>query len=87
MDMIQRLANKVRSALLRGKVQTARIGARTLLLPGVEGFASPTALTINPSYYAFPMLDEMAALAPSPRWTRRPRAFPCGPGLLPARPR
>jgi len=46
------------------------VGARTLLLPGVEGFASATALTINPSYYAFPMLDEMAALAPSPRWTQ-----------------
>jgi endoglucanase len=46
------------------------VGARTLLLPGVEGFASAAAVTINPSYYAFPMLDEMAALAPSPRWAQ-----------------
>ena len=46
------------------------VGARTLLLPGVEGFASAASIAVNPSYYAFPMLDEMAALAPSPRWAR-----------------
>ena len=41
---------------------------RTLLLPGVEGFEHTNGLVVNPSYYAFPALAELAALAPSPHW-------------------
>jgi endoglucanase len=41
---------------------------RTLLLPGAHGFETPDALVVNPSYYAFPLLDELAALVPSPQW-------------------
>ena len=43
-------------------------GGRTVLLPGVTGFESGSALVLNPSYYAFPALAELAALVPSPQW-------------------
>lgn len=46
------------------------IGPRTVLLPGVEGFESTAGVTLNPSYYAFPMLNELAEMAPSPVWAR-----------------
>ena len=57
MDMIQRLANKVRSALLRGKVQTARIGARTLLqVTGLDGqVTQEVELLLPPGYSARPL--------------------------------
>lgn len=45
-------------------------GPRTLLLPGIEGFTTRESVTINPSYYAFPMLAEMAEAAPSPIWAK-----------------
>ncbi len=45
-------------------------GPRLVLLPGAEGFTRPGSLTVNPSYYAFPALEELAALAPSPLWSR-----------------
>ena len=45
-------------------------GGRTLLLPGVAGFETPTAWIVNPSYYAFPFISELAWTAPSPEWER-----------------
>ncbi len=45
-------------------------GPRTVLLPGVEGFTFRDSVTVNPSYYAFPMLAELAEAAPSPVWAR-----------------
>ncbi len=45
-------------------------GPRTVLLPGAEGFETPGGIAVNPSYYVFPMLREMARLAPSPQWAR-----------------
>ncbi len=45
-------------------------GPRTVLLPGVEGFRFRDSVTVNPSYYAFPMLAELADAAPSPIWVR-----------------
>jgi len=47
-----------------------KAGPRTVLLPGVEGFTFRDSVTINPSYYAFPMLAELADAAPSPVWAR-----------------
>jgi endoglucanase len=44
------------------------VGGRVLLLPGADGFTDSASVTVNPSYYAFPLLDEMAALVPSARW-------------------
>lgn len=45
-------------------------GGRTLLLPGAQGFAKADAVVVNPSYYAFALFPELAALAPSPLWGR-----------------
>jgi endoglucanase len=49
---------------------TREVGNRTLLLPGASGFENAGWVTVNPSYYVFPALEEMAALAPSPVWAR-----------------
>jgi endoglucanase len=45
-------------------------GPRTVLLPGVSGFETGGSFAVNPSYYVFPVLEEMAALVPSPHWAR-----------------
>jgi endo-1,4-beta-D-glucanase Y len=45
-------------------------GPFVILLPGIEGFESPNAVTVNPSYYAFPMMSELAKIVPSPQWDR-----------------
>lgn len=47
-----------------------RVGARTVLLPGAEGFEKADHVVLNPSYYAFPVLGDLAAVAPSPVWAR-----------------
>ena len=52
--------------VLRLLVRRSR--GRTVLLPGTGGFVSDTTLVVNPSYYAFPALAELAVLAPSPQW-------------------
>jgi endoglucanase len=49
-----------------GLVRTA--GARTVLLPGANGFDKPDCLIVNPSYYAFGLFPDLAALAPSAKW-------------------
>ena len=43
-------------------------GGRTLLLPGAAGFDAADSFIINPSYYAFALIDDLAALTPSPQW-------------------
>jgi endo-1,4-beta-D-glucanase Y len=60
----QAIARDVLSLLVR------QVGDRTVLLPGANGFETQGLVTINPSYYVFPALEEMAALAPSPVWAR-----------------
>jgi endoglucanase len=47
-----------------------RVGSFTVLLPGVEGFETRDAIIINPSYYAFPMMTELAKLAEPQQWNR-----------------
>ena len=49
-----------------GLVRTA--GARTVLLPGAVGFEKPDCLLLNPSYYAFGLFPDLAALVPSAKW-------------------
>ena len=49
-----------------GLVRT--VGTRTVLLPGASGFDKPDCLIVNPSYYAFGLFPDLAALAPSPKW-------------------
>jgi endo-1,4-beta-D-glucanase Y len=46
------------------------VGPFTVLLPGLEGFETRTAIVINPSYYAFPMMSELAKVVPSEQWDR-----------------
>ncbi len=58
----QAIARDILSLLVR------TVGNRTVLLPGAQGFVTESVVTINPSYYVFPALEEMAALAPSPVW-------------------
>lgn len=45
-------------------------GSRTVLLPAAVGFEKPDAITVNPSYYAFALFPDLAALAPSPLWAK-----------------
>ena len=45
-----------------------RAGARTVLMPGVNGFTTDRAYLLNPSYYAFPALQELAARTRDPLW-------------------
>ena len=46
------------------------VGPFTVLLPGLDGFETKTAIVINPSYYAFPMMSELAKVVPSGQWDR-----------------
>ncbi len=57
---------EIRKAIL-GKL-LVRQGARTLLAPGMNGFAKPDGLIINPSYAIMPALDAFAALEPKSSW-------------------
>jgi endo-1,4-beta-D-glucanase Y len=47
-----------------------RVGPFVVLLPGIEGFETSDAVVINPSYYAFPMMTELARVVPSDTWDR-----------------
>jgi endoglucanase len=46
------------------------VGPYLVLLPGVEGFETPSGVIVNPSYYVFPMMDELARVVPNRRWQR-----------------
>ena len=46
------------------------LGGLTLLAPGADGFSRAEGLIVNPSYYAFFALDELAHLLPDPAWAR-----------------
>lgn len=54
--------------VLRSLVRQA--GHRTVLLPGAHGFEKDGGVIVNPSYYAFSVLPDVAAVAPSPTWAR-----------------
>ncbi len=62
------LARRIAGDMLRLLVRT--LGAHTVLLPGAEGFDFADSVTVNPSYYAFPMLAELAEAVPSPLWSQ-----------------
>lgn len=46
------------------------VSGRTILLPGADNFEDETSIVLNPSYYVFPMLDELANILPSDVWSR-----------------
>ena len=58
----QAIAHDVLRLLVR------RASPRTLLLPGVQGFETRDAFVVNPSYYVFPALQELAAHTRDPLW-------------------
>jgi endo-1,4-beta-D-glucanase Y len=45
-----------------------RAGSFTVLLPAIKGFENPDSLIVNPSYFAFPMMREIAKIVPSQTW-------------------
>lgn len=49
---------------------TVETPAGLLLLPGATGFTSLHWVTINPSYYIFPALQQLSDEVPDPAWTR-----------------
>lgn len=58
---------QIREAILKRLV--VDFGGRTLLLPGMEGFVRSDAITVNPSYFIFPALDQFAKLEPRSPWS------------------
>ena len=46
------------------------VSGRTILLPGADGFENQTGIVLNPSYYVFPMLDELANILPLDVWQK-----------------
>ncbi len=63
-----RAANAIAVDVLQMLVRQA--GERVVLLPGVHGFEHAEGLTVNPSYYTWPLFGELAALHPSPVWEK-----------------
>ena len=49
---------------------TREIAGRLVLLPGAYGFDETGAVIVNPSYYAFGLFPDLAAVAPSADWAR-----------------
>ena len=66
-DLAQ-VATHIARDVLRLLVREA--GPRLLLLPGAAGFETASVFTVNPSYYAFPLFEELDSLLPSPKWAR-----------------
>jgi endoglucanase len=52
------------------RLLVCEVGGRTVLLPGASGFDKGDAVIVNLSYYAFPFLDDLARVAPSPTWQK-----------------
>jgi endoglucanase len=69
-DYIEAAAKMAQALLSEAVVQS---GGRTLLLPGVEGFAAADredGPVVNPSYWIYEAIPVMALLAPSAAWQK-----------------
>lgn len=64
-DYAQSAAEIARDIL---RVVVRDVGGRSVLLPGAVGFEQQSSVTINPSYYVIPAIEELALLCPSSRW-------------------
>nr|WP_314069730.1 glycosyl hydrolase family 8 [uncultured Roseococcus sp.] len=47
-----------------------QVGPRRILLPGVYGFKSQRRVVVNPSYYSFRALQDLARHMPDPTWAQ-----------------
>jgi endoglucanase len=54
-------------AAIRQRLVLNRYG-RSLLLPGLDGFVSPRAVTLNPSYFVWPALEEFRRIDGDGAW-------------------
>ena len=61
-------AQAIARDVLRLCVRT--VGSRTVLLPGAFGFEQGGLVNVNPSYYAFAAMAELADAVPSPLWAK-----------------
>jgi endo-1,4-beta-D-glucanase Y len=55
------------------RLMVRSVGAFMVMLPGIEGFETADEIIVNPSYYAFPMMSELAKIVPSQLWDRLQR--------------
>lgn len=62
----QQEALQILSDLARLDVKTTERGK--VLLPGTDGFVKHEGITVNPSYYVFPALNDLAQVFPSGPW-------------------
>ena len=46
------------------------VGGRTLLLPAAAGFVKDDHVVVNPSYYVFTLIADLAVAFPSPVWSK-----------------
>lgn len=65
-DEYAEAAEAITRDILSGLVR--RVGSRLVLLPAIAGFERPDGTVINPSYYVFPFLADLARIIPSPQW-------------------
>jgi endo-1,4-beta-D-glucanase Y len=63
-DAASRTARAIHNLLLED------VGGRVVLLPAYFGFVHPGRVVVNLSYYVFPLIAELDAAFPSPRWDR-----------------
>lgn len=68
MPAYHRAAMDLSRDIAHGLVRETRVG--TYLLPGMSGFTEGDTLTINPSYYIFPALRQIALETRDPVWGR-----------------
>ena len=66
-DLLQAAGAIGRDAL---SLLVREIDGRTVLLPAERGFEKRCGVVVNPSYYAFAVLPDVEAAAPSPVWQR-----------------
>lgn len=62
----QQAAGQIVISVLEKTTVATHLGLQ--LLPGVVGFQKPEGVVVNPSYYVFPALGELAAAFPSDKW-------------------
>lgn len=63
---LRRQAEAIARDILRLLVR--HVGDRVVLLPGASGFVTQGQVTLNPSYYVFPLFADLERLVPASAW-------------------